>query len=879
MKIRKKWIFTGMGLVLLAPLVLLALLQTPPGKRLLASELERRLGGPDRLNVRIGTISGWIPAKVRIDRLEIGDAEGVWLHAEDLRCRWKLRALADRRIRLAHLGAGVIELRRFPAGTARPSAPGGEPRVFHMPEVVLERLAIGELRLGEAVAGRPLAYTVHSGGITLQSSGRLTGSLSVDGDAEGRIRLDALVGGEQDSRLRVLAELDRMVNPSFGLDRLSGHAEATLTREGVQGRISVSVRKDDLGGELAADLQYAGQRLQVPQFEMSGYGYSAEGTLQVDFKDETADIRLDAAITDAAAQPYALHTAAALSVGNGRWALRFQPLELTWKEQVSLQLEGEIAPERLALKGTLKEFALSSLPVPALTNFTGGAGGLVELTGSMEKPEIRAELDVVRFSSSEDTLDELPELNFHVSARLADGQLAAASVVTNDVHGQLAADFRMPCDFSLDPLRFRPGYADLRAGLKADVQMGILNRLSIFKDQRMAGQLGIDLVYAQHLSGSIRLEQGTYEHFNWGVVVHDVDLDLSATVDGLLVNSATATDGGAGRLEFTGGVVSNRLDLILALDGAAVVRRDDVEGMLSGRLEISGPLARPDIKGSLTVDRADILIDNIPPALPPQLTNYSALEKAARVEVKKKKSTLPFGLDIHVDLADQIYANASMIDSIWGGTLHVRDVPQGISVRGIIEPRRGYVSFIGKKFRFTEGQIDIDGAVPSMPAMNNLTSEYSRSDFTARLILNGRLDNPDFRMESSPAMPEDEILSHVLFNRDTSSISPYQAFQIASAARQLSGGISGPGFMYQMRQAVGVDTLEWREGAEAGDASSVAAGKYLTPALYIEVNRSLDEKGGTGMMAEFDVTRHISVETSTGPEMRPGIGVNWKNDY
>ncbi len=437
----------------------------------------------------------------------------------------------------------------------------------------------------------------------------------------------------------------------------------------------------------------------------------------------------------------------------------------------------------------------------------------------------------------------------------------------------------MPCVFSLEPFRFDPAPAETYVDFKADMDFGIFNQLAMFNDQRIAGLLKAELVYNRSLSGFVRVEQGAYEHFDWGIVVRDIAVDLAATGEGLRVNTATATDGGDGRIVLKGGVATNRLEFTLDLTRAAIVRRDDVESTFSGQLNIEGPPTRPAVTGMVVIDRADILLDNIAAALPPLLTDYDASARTNVVEVVAEQSPLPFDLDVQVDLADQVFANASMIDSVWGGNLRVRGVPQGISVSGAIVPRRGYVSFIGKKFRFTDGQIDMDGAVPAVPSMNQITAEYSRGDFTARLILNGRLDNPDFRLESSPAMPEDEILSHVLFARDTSSITPYQAYQIAAAARQLSGGMNGPGFMYQMRQAVGVDTLEWREGEAEGEASSVAAGKYLTPALYVEVNRSLDEKGGTGMMAEYEVTKHFSVETSTGPKMRPGIGVNWKNDY
>ena len=49
------------GVLLFAPLLLAALLQTPPGKALVASGLSGILSGSDNLNVRIGTVTGWIP--------------------------------------------------------------------------------------------------------------------------------------------------------------------------------------------------------------------------------------------------------------------------------------------------------------------------------------------------------------------------------------------------------------------------------------------------------------------------------------------------------------------------------------------------------------------------------------------------------------------------------------------------------------------------------------------------------------------------------------------------------------------------------------------------------------------------------------------------
>ncbi|RKX36876.1 MAG: hypothetical protein DRP64_17980, partial [Verrucomicrobia bacterium] len=524
--------------ILLLPVLLLTLLQTPPGKTLLASTLARMLSSSENLNVKVGKISGWIPAAVRIDRLEIGDADGVWLSADELHCRWMVRELVDRRIRVARLGAKTIELHRFPRAGESGSAPR-DPREFKPMEVVLDNLVIGQLKLAEAVAGMPLEYTVHSGGIRLLPSGRLVGELRVDGDAEGRVELDALLGVRHDNRLTILAELERMVNPSLGLDLLSGNAEATLTRAGLRGSVSASVRKGDFEGQLSTQLEFSQHQLQFPQFGITAAGYTAEGKLSMDFSKEDIGILIDADMVDATTNAYSLHAAASVSAGNGSWAVDFHPLDIQCLEVVGFSLAGKLSPDQVALDGALAEFDLNGLPISGISNFTGRVGGALSVSGSLAKPEVRAELDVAQFTSAQEALDELPELNFHVSAKLVDDHILAASVVTNSAMGHLAANFKMPCMFSLEPFRFDPAPAETHADFKADMDFGIFNQLAMFNDQRVAGLLKAELVYNRSLSGFVRVEQGAYEHFDWGIAVRDITVDLAATDEGLRVDTAT----------------------------------------------------------------------------------------------------------------------------------------------------------------------------------------------------------------------------------------------------------------------------------------------------------------------------------------------------
>lgn len=863
----------------LLPLLLLALLQTPPGKALAASALSAGLSRSGHVEVRIEKIGGWFPMDATIGRLEVGDPDGVWLAVRDLHCRWRIRELVDGRIRLQRIGAEEVAMYRFPKAWAN----GGTRREAQPPnpmEVRLDGLSVKRLVLEKGIAGMPLEYAVHSGGITLLSSGRLSGGLDVTGDAEGHVDLDALLRGSPSDQLSIKGRIVQMNRPTFGMEHLSGEIDMTVSSAGVEGLVSADLKTGAQQGHVQARLQYKEPSLKLQQFQFTAPDFSAAGDLTLGFSDDRIDVALNSGFVDAVTNHYDVRGVGVVSTSNQTWGVDVQSLEVRGWEQVSFNLAGTLSPEEARLSGRFVEFDVGKLPFLGLSNFTGRVNGVLSISGPIDHPEVVAGMEVSGFTSRSELLDDLPELGFCVSGKVADGELSGATVLTNYGGGFLSAEFAMPLGLSIVPFKFNPQPANVRGRLGSDIDVGVLNDLAILENQNIKGHLRAELEYENRVpSGYLKFDEGHYEHFDWGLVFRDCTAELVAGRNGIEFRQAVLTDGQGGRMELTGGFQGGRFGIKLGLENAKVVQRPEIEARISGSIDLNGTLVRPEVSGKLVVNRAEILLDNIVSPEPPLLTDFDAYaETNATVAVEARKVS-PVGMDVRIEMPDQIYVNASLVDSVWGGVLHLRDTPAGVSVEGAIEPRRGYVNFIGKKFRFVDGTVLADGAVPPQVVMDNLTAEYARSDFTARLVVAGRASDPQYRLESTPAMPEDEILSHVLFNRDTGSISAYQAYQIAVAAQQLSGGINGPGFMYQFRQAVGIDTLEWREADAVGGASSVAAGKYVTPELYIEVNSSLGEKAETGMSAEYEVSRHFSVETSAGPKMRPGIGLNWKNDY
>ncbi|HSR88342.1 MAG TPA: translocation/assembly module TamB domain-containing protein, partial [Pontiella sp.] len=703
----------------------------------------------------------------------------------------------------------------------------------------LDGLNVDHFRVGRRVAGIPLEYAVRSGGISLEQ-GRLSGGVAISGDAEGWVDLETSLTNLSGTQLKLSAELNQMNKPTFGLDRLSGSGEAIIDSEGVTAVIVARLQEKGQTGNLAGRLHYADRQLKLQQFQFSGPRISMGGDVTLGFSDHLIDVAFNAGFMDSFTNHYALLGTASVAVSNKAWAVDVHNMEIEGWDAVTCSISGRLQPDSVDLSGELKPVDIDQFPVAGLAAFHGTMSGQFSVWGPMNKPQLELGLEVLQFRSKKDALDELPELDFRIVGGLAEGRLFASTSLTNINGGFLISEVEMPADFSLLPFRLHLKPKETSGFLDADMDLDVFNGLALMQNQHVEGEVTARLSRAkQALSGSVELERGSYEHYGWGIVFSDFSADLEALSNGFRIGTATATDGQSGRIELAGQLQADRLDMQLDLTSAQVVQRPEVEATVSGQLKITGPISHPLISGRLVIDRANILPDNLVSAKPKLLTNYDARSVGASNLATRQRKPLLFDMDVRMEMPDQVYVNASMIDSVWGGALQINDVPAGLSIKGKVTPRRGFVTFIGKKFRLQQGDILFNGNVPTMPVFNNLTAEYSRSDITAQLILNGEVNDPQFRLESTPALPEDEILSHVLFNRDASTISPYQAIQIASAARQLSGGLSGPGFMYDFRQVVGIDTLEWREPDAAEGASSVAAGKYITSELYIEVDSTL----------------------------------------
>src|SRR3546814_5807153 len=99
---------------------------------------------------------------------------------------------------------------------------------------------------------------------------------------------------------------------------------------------------------------------------------------------------------------------------------------------------------------------------------------------------------------------------------------------------------------------------------------------------------------------------------------------------------------------------------------------------------------------------------------------------------------------------------------------------------------------------------------------------------TVNVNVSGRAMNPQVTFSSVPGLPQDELVSPMLFVGSITSLSPLQAVQLASSLNALRGGGGGLSPLGTLPSAPGTDRLRILGPDDTqGRGTALAAGQYI----------------------------------------------------
>jgi translocation and assembly module TamB len=526
---------------------------------------------------------------------------------------------------------------------------------------------------------------------------------------------------------------------------------------------------------------------------------------------------------------------------------------------------------------------------PALGALEGRLDADLRVRGTPAHPRADGEVRCKGLSTQTGMLEPVPAVGGSCRYGYSNGILRADAEAGTATNGSARLQAQIPAQVSLVPWELSlDRERDLLVELDAGLDLAALNGLDVFANGRIGGRIDLSVAHVGSISsgavtGSCVLVGGEYENYSLGTVIRKGQLKLVSSGKTLVVESGSATDGGKGRLTLSGNIrpdPSAGLPYELEIAGRQMrlLRRPDAEVTMSGQLALEGTLSRLRAVGDWQIDNALVNLGNLRPSPPAELEPAPVDRSPAAAA--RAPNPEAFVLRLGVAIPGSLYVRSGMLDTAWAGNLALAHERGKMGLSGYLEPRRGTVLLLKRPFKLEEGRIDFDGRWPPEPTLR-LAAVYTRADLSARARITGPARDPEIALTSEPPLPEDEILSRILFGENMSSLTPLQAVSLASEAAKLRDVGGGGGVLHGVTAAMGIDRVELRENGQNSGAAEVAVGKYLGDKSYVEMRRAatIDSSGGARVFLEHELRPNVVLEAESGLEMRSGLGLFWKRDY
>jgi translocation and assembly module TamB len=659
--------------------------------------------------------------------------------------------------------------------------------------------------------------------------------------------------GRQDAALK--ASLTRFQGFGASLDRLT--ADLALTdvyrRPAIQGAIDVNearvgaetisrIRLDAKGGIEASEIALMATargfdfksrarlfpseppRLEVASFDAvrGDKKIGLLGPTTLIFKDGGVDLR-----------------ALAMNIGGGRLTLDGRA-----GSKLDLRAQGRAIP-----------LSMADLVSPGL-GLSGTLEGEVAIGGTAAAPTGPYRVKIAKLTGPQTRSAGLPPIDIDAKGSLESSRTALEALISIGDAGSIRIAGDAPLT-STGPL-------DL--AVRGAVDGGLANRSLSASGQRLTGSLALDgrvtgTVQQPRASGSLLLSNGSFQDAALGVRLDAITARLLAQNDRIVIESASAktpnggliTSAGSIRLDTNAGFPA---DIHVTGRNAQLTRTAVQTAVADLDLAISGPLARlPKVSGNIDIESLDITIpDRLPSSLQPLpgtrhiSPTPTALARIALAAAKnnKAKGATPFdvALDLTIDAPGRIRVQGRGLDVNLGGSLRLTGTLAQPKPVGAFHLKQGRLQLLTSDLDFSRANLTFAGDLS--PQLDFLATTQA-GNASVGVAITGDPADPQFTFTSSPDMPQDEILSRLLFGAPSGQLSPTQALALAEAAAIYSGGNSA---LSGLRRSLGLGAGNSSNPLSRilGDRVSIGVRTGATPAqtgvgMTVNIYKQLKAKG------------------------------------
>lgn len=681
---------------------------------------------------------------------------------------------------------------------------------------------------------------------------------------------------------------------------IPGVAELTIGRAIATASIVLAEQPEVIADVQIADLKRGDFLLHTARAKMDYRG--GNGTVQAVATGSSGvpfDLALNGGMTPdlwtAALQGKAsgvrFHTAGNARIAIDKGVYRLLPTQIDF-DQGSLRLAGRYGD------GTVLQARLDKLDLGIVNAFVPDLGIGGTATGSLDFaqaspdafPSADARLEIDDLTRSSLVRVSSPVHISMVGKLLPDGgELRALIRQGSTTIGRFVENLR-PLGPGAGSWTERLLAAPLSGGIRYNGPSSLPFAFAGLPNQQLTGPIGIAADFTgrvdrPQLNGIVRADNLTYDNEGTGTRLTNLKIDGQFSNDAFVLTQLTARAGG-GSVNASGRVGLSSADgfplaVTVKFDDARLARSEALGATATGTLTITKNADVQKIEGQINIPEANY-----------RIIRQGAAEIAELTGVRRKSDTLPdgqaqtakpvrafgnFDLDIRVRADNRLMLSGMGLESEWQARINIGGTTIAPEIRGTMEVVRGTYSFASRRFDISKGVISFQGGELTNPTID-ISATTTAEGVTAILNITGTAQKPQIAFTSNPALPQDEVLSRLFFGTNVTNLSATEAIQLAAALNSLRGSGGGLNPLGQLKSATGIDRLRVL-GADdtTGRGTSLAAGKYITRNIYVEI--VTDARGFTATQLEVSLSRALSILSQTSTFGGSGATLRYSRDY
>lgn len=390
------------------------------------------------------------------------------------------------------------------------------------------------------------------------------------------------------------------------------------------------------------------------------------------------------------------------------------------------------------------------------------------------------------------------------------------------------------------------------------------------------------------MNGSMQLSNGTLRIVPAGITLNETVADLLFEPDKITLRQFS-TRSGPGRLRAVGSadvdaLQPGNINIEVTASQFRIMNTPEYNFLVNLNTRMDGSFTEPRLMGDIHFLTGLVNLQNF---------GDRALE-AVTLEEETEKESFDFydalAMELNIDFGRQFNVrNRQYLDLEFflGGSIDVlKEKQEELQMFGSLEGLRGFARPFGRNFDMEEAVVAFYGPTDD-PQLNIRTRYEPPQSPGVRLyyVIDGTLQNPEFRFESEPELELQDIISYTLFGKPFYELDSWEQVVAGSGSSPTAADVALDVLLDRVEmmasQRLGIDVVQidnTRSGSR--NSTSIKTGWYLNRRTFFAI---LNEVGSarpkTLFMLEYLLLDNLELIITQGDDSREGIDLRWRHDY